>query len=54
MHRLPRIEGTLKIMVSKQLEVHVKMEYSRKPNLKRYMASVGCSAYCVYAGGSDE
>ena len=31
-------------MVSERFGVHVKVGYSRKPNLKRYMASVGCSA----------
>ena len=54
MHRRPRTEGTLKMMVSERFGMHVKVGYSRKPNLKRYIASVGCSAYCVYAGGSDE
>ena len=30
------------------------IQYSRNPNLKRYIASVGWSDTCVYAGGSSE
>ena len=53
----PRTEGTLQrapVVSVRPRHTRTKRGDSRNPNLKKYIASVGWSDTCVYAGGSTD